>query len=164
MKNYDWSIQGTLEHLERVIGDERVKIVPRDGSKEPDPVRVLIYKISYSFQPFAFRNTNVIIHPWSVTNPDSPIGKQIQRAIRRTMSKTVPLPAIFIAMADSRWLTDFSDSIFRLNPLKMDKSDIGGIHGPNEKIQLYSYQETINFIFDFCKHIDDPTVFDHTEL
>ena len=80
------------------------------------------------------------------------------------MSKTVALPAIFIAMADSRWLTDFSDSIFRLNPLKMDKTEIGGIHGPNEKIELYSYQETINFIFDFCKHIDDPAVFQHTEL
>ena len=38
---YFESIQGTLDHLKRVIDDERVKIIPRSGSKEPDPVRVM---------------------------------------------------------------------------------------------------------------------------
>ena len=35
------SIQGTLDHLKRVIDDDRVKIIPRSGSKEPDPARVV---------------------------------------------------------------------------------------------------------------------------
>ena len=130
------SIQGTLDHLKRVINDDRVIITPRNGSKEPDPM----------------------------TDPESPIGKQLQRSIQRTMKNTVPIPGIFIALADSRWLTDFSDSIFRLNPLKMDKDHLSGIHGPNERIKLYSYQEAINFLFDFYTHIDKEPVTVHNEL
>ena len=38
-------------------------------------------------------------------------------------------------MADSRWLVDFSDNIVRLNPLKMDKEDLVGIHGPDKRIK-----------------------------
>ena len=36
------------------------------------------------------------------------------------------VPSIFVALADSRWLLEFSDDIFRFNPLKMEKEEIKG--------------------------------------
>ena len=44
-------------------------------------------------------------------------------------ASTEPLfsvPSIFVALADSRWLLEFSDHIFRFNPLKMEKEEIKG--------------------------------------
>ena len=65
------------------------------------------------------------------------------------------VPSIFVALADSRWLLEFSDHIFRFNPLKMEKEEIKGIHGPNERIPVSAYEEAINFMFDLYQHLDD---------
>lgn len=39
--------------------------------------------------------------------------------------------------------------------MKMDKADIKGIHGPNERILVESYGTAINFYYDFYHHLSD---------
>ena len=97
-----------------MINDDRVQIKPLANSKEPDPM----------------------------TPVDSIFGVKIRNSIHRTLDGTnvseyLPLfrgqiqiyflvPSIFVALADSRWLLEFSDDIFRFNPLKMEKEEIKG--------------------------------------
>ena len=100
--------------MKKVINDDRVQIKPLANSKEPDPM----------------------------TPVDSIFGVKIRNSIHRTLDGTnvseyLPLfrgqiqiyfsvPSIFVALADSRWLLEFSDDIFRFNPLKMEKEEIKG--------------------------------------
>ena len=131
------SIAGVIEHLTKVINDDRVKIKILPGSKEPDPM----------------------------TPVDSVIGIKIRNSLHRTLSNTNVIPSAFIALADSRWLTHLSDHIFRFAPLKMESTEISGIHGPNERISTKSFGEAINFFYDFYSHLDDQlTTVVHSEL
>jgi len=131
------SIDGVLTHLRGVINDERVKISILPGSKEPDPM----------------------------TPVDSPIGIKIRNSIHRTLSNTHVIPSAFIALADSRWLTDLSENIFRFAPLKMESKELSGIHGPDERISVESFGEAIDFFCDFYAHLGTEHNVDiHNEL
>ena len=88
-----------------------------------------------------------------MTPVDSPIGIKIRNSMHRTLSNTHVIPAAFIALADSRWLTDMSEHIFRFAPLKMNVKELPGIHGPDERISVTSFGEAINFFYDFYAHL-----------
>merc|ERR1712227_1064869 len=115
------SIASTLDHLRKVINDDRIKINVLSDAKEPDPM----------------------------TPIDSEIGIKIRNSIHRTLSNTNVIPGIFVALADSRWLTEFSEHIFRFAPMKMESNEVSGIHGPDERISVAAFEEAINFCYDF---------------
>ena len=100
-----------------------------------------------------------------MTPIDSMIGIKIRNSFHRTLSNTHVIPSIFVALADSRWLLEFSDHIFRFNPMKMEKSELPGIHGPNERVKTTSYTECINFLYDLYNHLDgEIPIHANTEL
>ena len=72
---------------------------------------------------------------------------------------------MFVALADSRWLIDYSEHIFRFAPMKMESAEVSGIHGPDERISISAFEEAVNFCYDFYAHLDDRGPVDmHSEL
>jgi len=39
--------------------------------------------------------------------------------------------------------------------MEMEKEDIKGIHGPNERISIKGYKSLINFYYDFYNHLTE---------
>jgi len=39
--------------------------------------------------------------------------------------------------------------------MQLEKDDIKGIHGPNERISISTYKSAINFYFDFYNHLSN---------
>jgi acetylornithine deacetylase/succinyl-diaminopimelate desuccinylase-like protein len=83
----------------------------------------------------------------------------------RTIKDVIAIPGIFLAACDARWLQEFSDHIFRFYPFVMEKEDLPGIHGREEKLRWQSYEDGINFYLDFFRHMDEQELPPgHTEL
>lgn len=131
------TIAQVLAHLKRVIDDERVVITQEQGGLEAD----------------------------KVTPMNSLYGKKIKHSLNRTIKNVIAIPGIFLAACDARWLQQFSDHIFRFYPFVMEKEDLPGIHGREEKLRWQSYEDGINFYLDFFRHMDEQELPPgHTEL
>ena len=66
----------------------------------------------------------------------APMSVSTLPLFRRQIQIYFSVPSIFVALADSRWLLEFSDDIFRFNPLKMEKEEIKG-RAPRTMIYLF---------------------------
>nr|WP_316627662.1 M20 family peptidase [uncultured Brevundimonas sp.] len=54
-------------------------------------------------------------------------------------------PSLMIAASDSRYMTGVADSIFRFAPNRFAMTDLGRVHGVNERISLDNLERNIRF-------------------
>lgn len=112
------SIAFAMEHVRRVIDDDRVKFKPVDGKANeavgPSPVKCPTY-----------------------------VG--LNRAIREIYGEMPLAPFVMLGGTDCGHYVDVSDKIYRFTPLIMDPSFAGREHGVDECIPVKSMGQTVQF-------------------
>ncbi|MEQ9365940.1 MAG: M20 family peptidase, partial [Leptospirales bacterium] len=111
------TIADVVEHVTRVVGDERVRIRVMEGAQEPS----------------------------RVSSPDSPRYAVFRNSIREVFPEAAVAPALFIAISDTRHFKDLSDNIYRFQPLIMKSEDLPRIHGVDERISIEAYIRYVQF-------------------
>ena len=73
----------------------------------------------------------------SPVSPTSNRAYAVLASVAREASGGAPVaPALVLGATDSRWTTEISDSIYRFVPTVIPSSDVGGMHGTNERISI----------------------------
>ncbi|MDP4185945.1 MAG: M20 family peptidase [Bacteroidota bacterium] len=84
-------------------------------------------------------------------SPVSPVNTDafnlIHRTIRQTFDNTLVMPALMLALSDSRSYAGVSDNIYRFAPYQMGNKDMERIHGNNERIYIADYKKMIEFYY-----------------
>lgn len=101
-----------LSHLERVINDPAIKIAPASGlHSEPSPV------------------SEIGTGPY----------KLIESVIEDVYPDMIVAPNMLAGGTDSRFFSIVTSNIYRFAPFTYENSDIGRVHGLNERIGVESY-------------------------
>jgi carboxypeptidase PM20D1 len=110
------SVAGVLEHVRRVIDDERVEI--RTVGR-------------FSAEPSA------------VSSTDSGSFQALERAIRGLAPDAIVAPYLVVVVTDSRHYSGLTRNVFRFLPLRLTARDLERVHGIDERIGVREYEEAI---------------------
>jgi carboxypeptidase PM20D1 len=106
------SIVGVLEHVRRVIDDDRVEVKPAGRfSAEPS----------------------------SVSSTSSLAFQTLARSIRSIAPDVVVAPYLVVVVTDARHYSALSPNIFRFLPLRLTSRDLERMHGTDERIGISDY-------------------------
>lgn len=103
-------------YLEKVIGDERIKV-----------------DIVYGYAPSSVSRTDD--EPW----------QRLRSAIRSTWKDTIVSPYLMMAASDSRHYSDISEHVYRFSTMALSKAERGMIHANNERVPLETIYITVAF-------------------
>jgi carboxypeptidase PM20D1 len=110
------SIRTVMEHVTRVVDDERVDI--RVGGR------------------FA-------AEPSLVSPSGSEAFRVLERTIRSIVPDAVVAPYLVVVVTDARHYADLSQNIFRFLPLRLRSDDLERMHGINERVGIADYETAI---------------------
>ncbi|MEO1262481.1 MAG: M20 family peptidase [Bacteroidota bacterium] len=122
------SVESTLNYIKSVV-DERVEVTlsTNGHANEPPPISGMD-QFGYSV---------------------------LQTTVREVFPQAVVAPSLVVATTDARHYIPVSKNIYRFNPVKVERSQVGGIHGTDEKINTEAYKNTIRFyrqlLLNACK-------------
>lgn len=74
--------------------------------------------------------------PSDVSPVDHEGYRVLSAAIRRQLPEAVVAPGLFVAASDSRHLRERSEAIYRFSPVRMTPTDVGRIHGTDERVRV----------------------------
>jgi carboxypeptidase PM20D1 len=111
------SIAAVVEHVTRVIDDDRVEI-----------------KIAGRFSA----------EPSSVSSTDSESFRTLERTIRSVSPEAIVAPYLVVVVTDARYYSDLSRNVFRFLPLRLTSSDLARMHGIDERIGIGEYEDAIH--------------------
>jgi len=112
--------EDVLRHVERTVGDSRVKLRPLSGiSGDPAPV--------------------------SSTESDG--WRLLIGTVRQAFPDAVVAPAMSLVATDARSYSGLSDSVYRFSPIRLhkDRGDTRRFHGTNERVSVENYAEAVRF-------------------
>jgi carboxypeptidase PM20D1 len=110
------SIAGVVEHVRRVVADDRVD-VNQVGAFTAEPSTVSSIR-SESFQT-------------------------LERTILRVAPEVIVAPYLVVVVTDSRYFQGLTRNIFRLLPLRLTSQDVARLHGTDERVAVEHYEEAI---------------------
>jgi len=111
-------IDDVIDHVRRVIGDDRVSIAILPGlNSEASPVS--------STESVAFR--------------------EIQSTIRKVFPDAIVAPALVVGATDARHFSAVSRDVYRFLPIRLGPADVARIHGVDERISISNFTEAIRF-------------------
>ena len=116
-----------IEHLKKVIADNRVVIKELEGRKEPAPDS-----------------------PINVPGFDV-----IHKTIRQVYPEALVAPTMMIAASDSRKYTGVSSNIYNFAPIMVTSEDLARTHGLNERNKIEDYKRGIGFFYQLIKNCDN---------
>ncbi|MCP4751218.1 MAG: M20/M25/M40 family metallo-hydrolase [Proteobacteria bacterium] len=76
----------------------------------------------------------------------------IKRSIREVFDDTLVAPGMLVAGTDTKHFVPISDNNYRFFPIIMGGSDMGRIHGTNERVGVDNYVKMIKFHVQFIKN------------
>lgn len=109
------TVAGAIEHLRKVIRDDRVEIRVLEAS-EPAPVS-----------------------PYTSPDSDDPAFALLEAAIEEVFPDAVPSPYVMMMATDGRHFTAISERVYRFAPFRMTKAQRASIHGADEHITIEAY-------------------------
>jgi carboxypeptidase PM20D1 len=113
-----------LNHIEKVVADDRVKIIPiEEGRTEPA----------------------------QVSPTDVPGFKHIYTALRQVYPEAAVAPTIMLASSDSKHFAVVTSNIYRFAPIIVNSEDMTKIHGLNEKTSIEDFKRGISFYYQLFK-------------
>ncbi len=112
----DETVESAKAYLEKVIGDERIRVSVVHGM-DPSPV------------------SRTDDEPW----------QRLKTAICGTWEDTVVSPYLMLACSDSRHYGPISDHVYRFSAMALSKEERGMIHANNERIPLETALKTVEF-------------------
>jgi carboxypeptidase PM20D1 len=110
------SIATVLQHVDRVINDNRVEIRQR-GRFSAEPSRV--------------------------SSSDSESFKTLERTIRSVVPDAIVAPYLVVVATDARYYTELSDNVFRFVPLRLMSRDLERMHGIDARVGSREYETAI---------------------
>jgi carboxypeptidase PM20D1 len=111
------SIQSTLDHVRRTVGDPRVRVSALAEQREP-----------------------------SHTSPvDSEHFALLARTIREVFPDTVVTPYLVVGGTDARHFQELTEDIYRFMPFQLSRDDLKGIHGSNERVTIDGFRKAVSF-------------------
>jgi len=113
------SVESIMAHVEKVVGDPRLKI----RLLSPEAVRA----------------------PLTVSSITSPGFATIERTIRQVIPGTLVAPSLVVASTDSRLYQDLADDVYRFQPFVIGPDDTKRLHGTNERIAVETYRNCVRF-------------------
>jgi carboxypeptidase PM20D1 len=106
-----------LQTLKNIVNDGRVVFTPTNNTAEASPIT--------STESFGFKTTQKVC---ADIFPDAAVS-----------------PFLMIGATDSKHFTDFSQSLIRCLPVRMNKEQLSSVHGVNKRIKIEDYMEMIAF-------------------
>ena len=117
--------------LER-IGDERVKVKPFEGE-------TLEGESGWD--------------PTPVADTESAYFSKTSRLIREVFPGSVVAPYLVLGATDARHYAPVTDNAFRFTPVEIDKEDLKGVHGVNERLSLENCSKMVGFYIAYIQDI-----------
>jgi carboxypeptidase PM20D1 len=119
------SSSNVLEHIEKVVADKRVKIVPFEEERsEPVPV----------------------------SPTEVPAFSNILLSLRQVYSEAAIAPTMMLASSDSKHFTVLTKNIYRFSPIIITLEDMARIHGLNERTKIEDFRKGIGFYYQLIKN------------
>jgi carboxypeptidase PM20D1 len=113
-----------LEHLKKVISDDRVKISVLEGLEEPKPVSPV--------NVFGFRT--------------------ILNTIRQVYPEAIVAPTMVLVASDSRKYMEVSKNIYNFAPIVVTAEDLARTHGLDERTKIEDYLRGVVFYYQLIKN------------
>ena len=111
------TVQGVIEHVKRVIADDKVSVTPIGEGGEASPVS------SSSAAPY----------------------RHIERAIREVFPGAIVAPGLMLAGTDAKHFVGLADQIYRFSPVRAGPAELSRPHGTDERLSVDNLAEMIRF-------------------
>ena len=113
------SIEAVVEHVRRVVGDERVSIQVgvRSTPREPSPV----------------------------SPADSEAFAAIARALREVFPDAAAVPYLVVGGTDARHYAELTPRLYRFGPFEYGKDALERVHGTDERLSLENLVSGVRF-------------------
>jgi carboxypeptidase PM20D1 len=116
--------EDVIQHLHRVISDDRVNISIVGHAQEPSPVSPIN---SFGFE---------IIHT----------------TVKQVFPEVMVNPMLVLGTTDSRHYAEVSKNIYRFIPVLIEQDDLARMHGLNERISITDFNRAIGFYYQLIKN------------
>ena len=110
-------IGGVIEHVRRVIDDERVELE----------------RVGFSAEPSGVSSTSSLGY------------RTLERTIQSVAPEAIVAPFLVVVVTDARYFGELSRNVFRFLPIRLEPGDLARMHGTNERIGLGDYERAIRF-------------------
>lgn len=121
--NPEDSIQSAIGYLNKVIGDETVKVAVDGNGMEPT----------------------------IISDIDCDGYKKVASAVASTWKGTVIAPYLMVQGSDSRRYQRITDKIYRFSAVELSKEERSTIHGNNERIKIETVKKSVEFYIRLIK-------------
>lgn len=121
--------EGVIQHVRKVISDDRVKVTMTGQNQEPSPVSPIN---SFGFE---------IIH----------------KSVKQVFPEVMVNPMLVLGASDSRHYAGVSGNIYRFAPVSLEQADLARIHGLNERIGIADFKRAIGFYYQMVKNINQTS-------
>jgi len=119
------TIETVKEHIKNTVG-EKIKVEP----------------------------VGFLTNPSRVSKIDSDAYQTLEKTIRSLFNDAIVVPGLVGGGTDARYFYDVSDDVYRFYPVKINKDNMKGFHGIDEKISKDNYKEIIQFTYHLIKEFD----------
>lgn len=116
-------VKDVVEHVTRVVNDERVLILVAPESREPSPISPL----------------------------DVDGFKAIQHSIHGYFPNTIVTPYLVVGGTDARYYSGITKNLYRFAPLIFTNEDRKRMHGTNERIAIDTLPRAVGFYSELIK-------------
>ena len=120
------SVHTVLEHVRKVVHDDRIDIRAIGPGSDPSPV----------------------------SDVHSKQYQLVEGAIRSTMPDAVVAPYVILAATDSRSFSAICPNVFRFSPARVGRADIARVHGLNERVSVDNLGEIVTFYTTLIRSAD----------
>jgi len=111
------SVDEVVEHVKKVIADDRIKI--GQGAFNVDPSKV--------------------------SDVNTPNFSSLHKTISQAFPEAKVAPYLVVGATDSRHFKGVSDQIFRFSPIRISPSNVKSFHGLNERIAVSDFHTSVQF-------------------
>ena len=124
-------------------GDKPEDIIAHAKKVIDDPaVEVSIYK-------------DLSTTPSPVSSVEATGFKVMKRTVSEVFSDTLVAPGLLVAGTDTKYYVGIAENSYRFMPVVLGQSDIGRIHGTDERISVDNYVKMIQFHTRLMQNISD---------
>ncbi len=120
----DETVDNILQHIKKVIDDDRIHISTISFYQNPSPIS--------STESFGF--------------------KVIEKTIKQIFPDILVSPSLVNAATDSRHYATISDDVYRFSPQIITTEDLPRLHGINERLSTESFKECVRFYMQIIRN------------
>jgi carboxypeptidase PM20D1 len=110
--------EDVLRHAREAVDDARVKVEPRSATR---------------------------LEPTRISHSDSAAFIALAATVREIHPGAVVAPALFLGSSDGSKYEHVADDVYRFLPVALDRKDLAGLHGTNERIPKEGLVDAVRF-------------------